>query len=622
MKIASICRMLATRTHWVVHSVWLAALAIIICVNVIFDYSQIKDTDLRLLVSENSMAASIVKFELAGVTSLLTAVEELVVGESTPGLHPLGSHSPGSSFPTPQNPAPLDKAHVAELLGALTRSHPFVGSIRLAAPSGPIASIGNSQDSPAGAVFIRAIIAEGREPLTLTLTLSNGYWQQRLAAFNSADAAVALYTASGRVLMPFARMTAAEEQTLVVAVRGMSADAASLNVGFIRMGAEKQMFVLRHVAAPLVEGGPLVVVTVLTGSETFARWRGNMLVQVLGWLAAAIVSTAVLLAEIKSRQQFEISAVRMHESVQARDKFISVLMEHAPIMVSYWDAQGRCRYANRMYRDWFGKSEAQIVGIDVQALLGWEQYEKCAPLIEATLRGEPQYFEQLRIKADGSNGYVLSRYIPDSDGLGVKGFFVIASDITELKQTQLQLEKRIEDLYAMATTDALTGLDNRRNLLEKVQLEIDRVRRYGVSVGFLMVDIDHFKNINDTHGHDAGDRVLQRVGALLRETMRAPDHVGRLGGEEFGILVTNVTPQRAEEIAEILRTKVAALVVAYGDIEISLTVSIGVADLRVYTENPLLDMMKRADAALYKAKNSGRNCVRLAEELSEAGQTV
>ena len=598
MKIASICRMLASRSHWVIHSIWLAVLAVVICANVAFDYFQIQADDLRLLVSENSIAASLVKSELTSVTALLNAVEDMATA--------------------PESGEPQDKAQVAEHLNVLARSHPLVAGICLAGSTGPIAASGTMQAPPAGAVFTRTSAPQGRAPLTVTVALTSGFWQQRLAALNVADAQAAVYTAAGKGLMPFARMTEEEEQALVAAIRGMDTDAASLNIGSIRMGEESLRLVLRQVAAPFVVDGPLVVATVMTDTEVLTRWRGNMFVQMLAWLAAAIVSTTVLLVEVRSRRQFQMSAVKMHESVQERDKFISVLMEHAPIMVSYWDAQRRCRYANKMYRAWFGKSEDQIVGIDVHDLLGDEQYEKCEPLIAATLRGEPQHFEQVRIKAGGITGYVLSRYIPDSDGLGVRGFFVIASDITELKYTQLQLEKRIEDLYSMATTDALTGLDNRRNLLEKVQLEIDRARRYGLSLGFLMVDIDHFKNINDTYGHDAGDRVLQRVGALLRETMRTPDHVGRLGGEEFGILLTNVTPLRTKEIAELLRIRTAALAVAYGEAQIGFTVSIGVADLRVDAENPLLDMMKRADAALYRAKNSGRNCVRLADDLPES----
>lgn len=599
--------MLATRSHWVIHSIWLAVLAGVVGINIALDYFQIRAADLRLLVSENNIAANAVKSEIAGMTALLNAAEELVTEPEVAG----------PQEPSPQNIRPIDKSHVAEHLYALARSNPLVASIRLADSSGPIAASGSMDETSYGAVFTRTSEVEGRE-LTVSVELTSAFWQQRMVAFNAGYAQTAVYTSTGRGLMPFSRMTADEEQALATAIRGVDIDAVSLNTGSIHMGAESLHLVLRLVAAPFVAEGPLVVATAMPDTEALIRWRGNMYAQILGWFAVAAISTGVLLVEARSRQRFEMSAEKMHESVQQRDKFISVLMEHAPIMVSYWDAQRKCRYANRMYRDWFGKSEEQIVGLDVQTLLSPEQYEKCEALITATLLGEPQYFEQQRTKADGSLGYVLSRYIPDSDGLGVKGFFVIASDITELKLTQLQLEKRIEDLYVMATTDALTGIDNRRNLLEKVQLEIDRALRYGLTVAFLMMDIDHFKVINDTYGHDAGDRVLQRVGALLHETVRAPDHVGRLGGEEFGILLTNVTPQLGAEIAEQLRRKVAALVVAYGDAEISFTVSIGVAGLLVNAENPLLDLIKRADTAMYDAKKGGRNCVWVAEDQQES----
>ena len=608
MKIASICRMLATRSHWVIHSVWLAVLAGIVGVNVALDYFQIQAADMRLLVSENNIAANVVKSEIASVTALLNAVEELVTEPE----------APGPQEPSPQHIRPIDKPHVAEHLYALARSNPHVASIRMADSSGLIAASGSMDETSYGAIFTRTSEVEGREPLTVSLELVSSFWQQRMVAFNAGNAQTAVYTSTGRGLMPFGRMTVGEERALMGAIRGMDTDAVSLNTGSMQLGAESLHLVLRQVAAPFVADGPLVVATAMPDTEAMIRWRGNMYVQILAWFAVAFLSTGVLLVEARSRERFEMSAEKMHESVQQRDKFISVLMEHAPIMVSYWDAQRKCRYANRMYRDWFGKSEEQIVGIDVQTLLSPEQYEKCGALITATLLGEPQYFEQQRTKADGSAGYVLSRYIPDSDGLGVKGFFVIASDITELKLTQLQLEKRIEDLYVMATTDALTGIDNRRNLLEKVQLEIDRALRYGLTVAFLMMDIDHFKVVNDTYGHDAGDRVLQRVGALLHETVRAPDHVGRLGGEEFGILLTNVTPQLGAEIAEQMRRKVAALVVTYGDAEISFTVSIGVAGLLVDAENPLLDLIKRADTAMYDAKKGGRNCVRVAEDQQES----
>ena len=593
MGIAAVCRMFASCSHWVIHSVWLAALAVAICANVIFDYFQIQAADMRLLLSENSIAVNVVKAELGCIASLLDSAEGLAAEPHGRGL--LNEH-----------------------LRGVARRVPFMPFFAISGDNS--AAVGNT--SPAGAtdtVFTRAIPMPGREPLTISLVLPGDFWAQRLAAvFSATDARVALYTVSGRALLPFANMSEGEAQALVAAVQGMTGDAASLNVSSVTLGARPRKLVLRQVAAPFVEDGPLVVGTVLTASHAHTHWRSNLFIEALAWIAAAVVSTWLLMLEARSRRRSEISAERMHEDVRTRDKFISVLMEHAPIMVSYWDMQRKCRYANKVYRGWFGRSQEQMEGLDVRELLGPKLYEVCAPLIAATLQGEPQQFEQERTRADGSVGYVLSRYIPDMDGLEVRGFFVIASDITELKQTQFKLEKRIEDLYSMATIDALTGLNNRRNLLEKVLLEIERARRYDLPVGFLMLDIDHFKHINDTYGHDAGDCVLQRVGTMLRETMRASDHVGRLGGEEFGILLTNVSSELTHVIAERLRNKMAALTVPYMDTSIHFTVSIGVADLLLDTDNPLESMMKRADMALYRAKNAGRNRVCLADNLLES----
>ena len=364
MKIASICRMLATRSHWVIHSVWLAVLAGIVGVNVALDYFQIQAADMRLLVSENNIAANVVKSEIASVTALLNAVEELVTEPEAPGPQEL----------SPQHIRPIDKPHVAEHLYALARSNPHVASIRMADSSGLIAASGSMDETSYGAIFTRTSEVEGREPLTVSLELVSSFWQQRMVAFNAGNAQTAVYTSTGRGLMPFSRMTVGEERALMGAIRGMDTDAVSLNTGSMQLGAESLHLVLRQVAAPFVAEGPLVVATAMPDTEAMIRWRGNMYVQILAWFAVAFLSTGVLLVEARSRERFEMSAEKMHESVQQRDKFISVLMEHAPIMVSYWDAQRKCRYANRMYRDWFGKSEEQIVGIDVQTLLGREQY--------------------------------------------------------------------------------------------------------------------------------------------------------------------------------------------------------------------------------------------------------
>lgn len=584
MNIAAFFRALVSRLHWVIHAVWLVVLAVVVCVNMAVDHLQLQADELRMLLSESSIAANIVKAEVGNITALLNAAESAAL-------------------------IPQDKGILADRLLGIARSHPFVAGIAVEAGGVPVASSGAKPSAPA-TVFSRSTLRAGSPAITVRIVLEPGFWERKLAfVFNSTDAKVAVYTASGLALLPFDSMNDAEKASLAKSIAGMPRDAAVPHTQSVSVEGEQADLALRLVAAPFFSGGPLVVGTILQGDGSNARWRGHVLVQVLVWLAAAVISTALLVVEAGRRRRIELSTEKMHADMRARDKFIGILMDHAPIMVSYWDTEPRCHYANKMYRAWFGKSEEQIVGMDAQALLGEDLYAKCGPLIAATLRGDPQHFEQERVRADGSSGYVQSRYIPDMDGQEVRGFFVIASDITELKQTQQSLEKRIEDLYTLATIDALTGLDNRRTLLEKIQFEIERAKRYDLSVVFFMLDIDRFKNINDTHGHDTGDAVLKGLGALLHDTMRISDHVGRLGGEEFGILLASVLPHRAEAIAERLRRRVEGMVVWHQDKGIRFTVSIGLADLRKDAENPLEDMMKRADLALYQAKKNGRNRV-------------
>ena len=153
------------------------------------------------------------------------------------------------------------------------------------------------------------------------------------------------------------------------------------------------------------------------------------------------------------------------------------------------------------------------------------------------------------------------------------------------------------------------NLNNRRHFYELAEQEIVRTRRYGKPLAIMMVDVDHFKAINDTYGHHSGDTVLQQLGAICRQTMREIDIIGRIGGEEFSILLPEANGMHAREAAERLREAVAATVVQLEqDVSISFTVSIGVAAL-VATDNGVAAMLKRADEALYEAKYSGRNRV-------------
>ncbi|MDG4554965.1 MAG: diguanylate cyclase [Candidatus Competibacter sp.] len=179
--------------------------------------------------------------------------------------------------------------------------------------------------------------------------------------------------------------------------------------------------------------------------------------------------------------------------------------------------------------------------------------------------------------------------------------FSIIHDITERTAQERKLRH-------LATTDPLTGLANRRQFLEQFGLELERFKRYAKPVALLMVDLDHFKQVNDQHGHAAGDAVLRHFAALARQALRKIDRIGRLGGEEFGALLPGTDEEGARQLAERLRKQVAESPAAAETGKIGFTVSIGIT-LFAPADTRTDSILSRADHALYRAKNAGRNRV-------------
>lgn len=177
----------------------------------------------------------------------------------------------------------------------------------------------------------------------------------------------------------------------------------------------------------------------------------------------------------------------------------------------------------------------------------------------------------------------------------------------------ITLEQRI---MRLATTDSLTGVLNRRAFMERMEEEIQRAKREGNPISLILMDIDHFKRINDTYGHQTGDLVLQRVTNKLIDKSRAYDFVGRYGGEEFVICVLSTEEIAPHSIAERMRQNIEAqnIVTDHSNQAIRITASFGVATCRPETEDGLDALIKRTDEALYEAKNSGRNRVCLARD--------
>jgi diguanylate cyclase (GGDEF)-like protein len=183
--------------------------------------------------------------------------------------------------------------------------------------------------------------------------------------------------------------------------------------------------------------------------------------------------------------------------------------------------------------------------------------------------------------------------------------------ILTIKETELKAV--IAQADEVSHTDALTFLPNRRQIIGDLQREVIFSDRYGTPLTVSILDIDHFKKVNDTYGHTVGDQVLQNLAGELRDHIRYPDTIGRYGGEEFLLVLPHSTLRAASQQAERLCRHVRSLRIQSGEHEVAITVSIGIAQYKIHSED-WQGLLGRADAALYQAKKYGRDQWTVAEE--------
>jgi diguanylate cyclase len=176
----------------------------------------------------------------------------------------------------------------------------------------------------------------------------------------------------------------------------------------------------------------------------------------------------------------------------------------------------------------------------------------------------------------------------------------------ELKIRDVELQAVLAQTNEVTNTDVLTFLPNRRKIIVELQEEVIRSNRYGTPLSISILDIDHFKKVNDTYGHTTGDETLRSVAARLRDHIRHPDIIGRYGGEEFLIVLPNSEVKAAADQASRLCQQVRTMQIEANNHVLSVTISIGIAQFRVGQEN-WEGFLHRADEALYKAKGSGRD---------------
>lgn len=218
-------------------------------------------------------------------------------------------------------------------------------------------------------------------------------------------------------------------------------------------------------------------------------------------------------------------------------------------------------------------------------------------------RGNLQSEEVCLLAADGSELWMLLSMVPVVYD-GEPSVLSTLVDFTDRKRLEIELKR-------LATTDALTGAVNRRSFLERAQAELSRSRRYGAPLSLVMMDVDHFKRINDTLGHARGDDALCRIVQVCAQVVRKEDVLGRLGGEEFALLLPQTSLEEAHHLVERLRERIASSRMDDGQPGapvVVLTASFGVTSMRP-EDSSVDDLLGRADAALYRAKAAGRNRV-------------
>ncbi|MCP5515444.1 MAG: diguanylate cyclase [Spirochaetales bacterium] len=258
---------------------------------------------------------------------------------------------------------------------------------------------------------------------------------------------------------------------------------------------------------------------------------------------------------------------------------------------------------NKRACEYFGYGEEELTGKSVEIIhLSNKKYEEFGKKYYSTLADGRVIETEYQLKAKDGRILWCSLYgkavnPPHLDD----GVIWVIADITEKKQMQ-------EELHLLATTDSLTGVCNHRSFYDKAKDVFNRTSRYGKQFSVLMIDIDNFKQINDTCGHDTGDNLLKKMCENCKTLIREIDTLGRVGGEEFSVILEEVTKREAMVVAERIRKRLENLLIDCGAGHLKFSVSIGVSG---YTsdDTSFSDVIKRADNALYEAKRNGRNRV-------------
>ncbi len=297
----------------------------------------------------------------------------------------------------------------------------------------------------------------------------------------------------------------------------------------------------------------------------------------------------------------DITAVKLAQSEVLRSETrLRAITDNLPVMICAIDTQGRLQFANRNFEQRTGIAAPSATGRPLRDLIGEPFYKQAESAIESALGGTRSLFEAAT-DSDGTRCYWQGLCVPDIDSQGVVTcLYALLTDITALRKAELNMAE-------LALTDALTGLPNRRRLDAQLPAALARARRLTAGFALLFLDIDHFKQINDQHGHAVGDAVLAAFAARLSAAVRSTDFVARYAGDEFVVILEGVaTRQSGEQVAADIVRKVREPL-QIDQLVLTVTTSIGVAYLEPGGLAEVQVLLDAADQALYQTKTRGRD---------------
>jgi diguanylate cyclase (GGDEF)-like protein/PAS domain S-box-containing protein len=370
--------------------------------------------------------------------------------------------------------------------------------------------------------------------------------------------------------------------------------------------------------------GPLLVI--LGALVLIVASSAEMAGTLRGWLAgetpwprgvlldALVAGSAVLLAvAVLMTRRSVMRTARVEEALRESEERLRLVANNVPALISYVDRDQRYRFSNRTYDDWFGISQERMHGRTVAEVFGAETYGRMRQHFERVLAGEEVEFE-FTTSEGGRQRTLQVACVPHlaPDGV-VLGFYMLANDVSALKRAQedlrfaaIQLQHDARRLEFLAHHDTLTGLPNRAMFQERAREAVAHARRHDKTAAVLFIDLDNFKQINDTLGHDVGDGLLKVIASRLRACVRGDDFIARIGGDEFCVLLQDIAEPR--EAASVAQKLLHELGKAYriGEYPLTSGASIGIACVP-QDGHDVATLLRLADAAMYRAKEAGRN---------------